>query len=258
VNRRAVVGIGGCALILAVSFGLAQVFHSGMAHGQAKASKPLKIVVYGGSGAIGSRIVNEALARGHSVTVVDRNPRPVAGTHAANATVIKGDALDPQDIARNIAGADVLVSSVVVRPAPTPDFALRIVQSMVAALRTQASGKKTRLLDVGGASSLYNAEGKRIIDTLPAGMVESSRGEVRSAVDALDWLRTVNDVSWTFLSPSMSITPGTRTGKFRIGTEQLIVDAQGRSAISMEDYAVAMLDEIENPRHINARFTVGY
>jgi putative NADH-flavin reductase len=81
---------------------------------------------------------------------------------------------------------------------------------------------------------------------------------VRSAVDALDWLRTVNDVSWTFLSPSMSIMPGTRTGKFRIGTEQLIVDAQGRSAISMEDYAVAMLDEIENPRHINARFTVGY
>jgi putative NADH-flavin reductase len=129
---------------------------------------------------------------------------------------------------------------------------------MVAALRTQTGGKKTRLLDVGGASSLYNAEGKRIIDTLPAGMVESSRGEVRSAVDALDWLRTVNDVSWTFFSPAMRISPGTRTGKFRTGTEQLIVDAQGNSAISMEDYAVAMLDEIENPRHINARFTVGY
>jgi putative NADH-flavin reductase len=224
----------------------------------AAAAEPLKIVVYGGSGAIGSRIVNEALARGHSVTVVDRNPQPVVGPHAANAKVIKGDALDPQDIARNIAGAEVLVSSVVVRPAPTPDFALRIVQSMVAALRTQTNGKKTRLLDVGGASSLYNADGTRIIDTLPAGMVESSRGEVRSAVDALDWLRTVNDVSWTFLSPSMNITPGTRTGKFRTGTDQLIVDAQGRSAISMEDYAVAMLDEIENPRHINTRFTVGY
>jgi uncharacterized protein len=257
-NRRAVVGMGGCALILAVSFGLAQVFHSGLAHGQAQASKPLTIVVYGGNGAIGSRIVNEALARGHNVTVVDRNTRPVEGPHADHAKVIKGDALDPQDIAKNIAGADVVVSSVVVRPAPTPDFALKIVQSMVTALRTQTSGRKTRLLDVGGASSLYNAEGKRIIDTLPAGMVESSRGEVRSAVDALDWLRTVKDVSWTFLSPSMSIMPGTRTGKFRLGTEQLIVDAKGNSAISMEDYAVAMLDEMENPRHVNARFTVGY
>ena len=261
-NRRLVVGLGGCALIVAVSFGLASVFHSGMARGQAqaatRAAKPLHIVVYGGSGAIGSRIVKEALARGHSVAVVDRDPKPVQGPQAGQATLVKGDALDPQDIARNIAAADVLVSSVVVRPAPTPDFALRVVQSMVAALRTQTGSRKTRFLDVGGASSLYNADGKRIIDTLPAGMVESSRGEVRSAVDALDWLRTVKDVSWTFLSPSMRIAPGARTGKFRIGTEQLIVDAAGNSAISMEDYAVAMLDEIETPRHVNSRFTVGY
>jgi putative NADH-flavin reductase len=224
----------------------------------AGAARPLKIVVYGGSGAIGSRIVNEAMNRGHAVTIVDRNPRPIEGTHAGHVKMIKGDALDPADIAKNIAGADVLVSSVTVRPAPTPDFALRIVQAMVAALRTQTGAAKTRFLDVGGASSLYNAQGKRIIDTFPAGMSDSGRGEVKSAVDALDWLRTVNDVSWTFFSPSMSIFPGTRTGKFRIGTDQLVVDAQGRSAISMEDYAVAMLDEIEKPQFLNKRFTAGY
>ncbi|MEO8313262.1 MAG: NAD(P)H-binding protein [Pseudomonadota bacterium] len=257
-KSRTIAALSGCALIVAVSMLLAGVFHRGMAPAQASGATMLKIVVYGGSGAIGSRIVSEALARGHSVTVVDRNPKPVAGPHADHATVIQGDALDPRDIAKNIAGVDVLVSSVVVRPAPTPDFALKVVQSMVAALRTQSGGKKTRLLDVGGASSLHNADGKRIIDTLPPAMVESSRGEVGSSVDALDWLRTVNDVSWTFLSPSMNIRPGTRTGKFRLGTEQLLVDAQGNSAISMEDYAVAMLDEIENPKHLNARFTVGY
>ena len=89
-------------------------------------------------------------------------------------------------------------------------------------------------------------------------MLESTRGEVRSAVDALDWLKSVNDVSWTFFSPAMGITPGTRTGKFRLGGEQLVMDAQGRSAISMEDYAVAMLDEIEQPKNLNKRFTVGY
>ena len=77
-------------------------------------------------------------------------------------------------------------------------------------------------------------------------------------VEALDYLRTVTDTSWTFFSPAANISPGTRTGKFRIGGDQLIVDAQGRSAISMEDYAVAMLDEIERPQHVNRRFTVGY
>jgi putative NADH-flavin reductase len=222
---------------------------------QTKAEKPLNIVVYGGSGAIGSRIVNEAAARGHKVTVVDKSPK--ADIAPKGVTVVSGDALDPKDILKNIAGADVLISSVVVRPAPTPDFALRIVKSEVEALRQQAGPKKTRLMIVGGASSLYNAQGQRIIDTFPGGR---ANGEVGAAVDALDWLRSdVKDsVSWTFFSPAGNIRPGTRTGKFRIGGEQLVTDDQGRSAISMEDYAVAMLDEVEKPKYINNRFTVGY
>lgn len=224
---------------------------------QTRAAKPLDIVVYGGSGNIGSRIVAEAAARGHNVTVVDLNPKPVSGPDAARVKLVKGDALDPQDIAKNIAGQHAVVSSVVVRPAPFPDFALKVVESMVAGLRAQQGEAKTRLLVVGGASSLYNAEGKRLIDLTPP-MFRGNLSELRSAVNALDWLYTVKDVSWTFFSPAMSISPGTRTGKFRIGEDQVVTDAEGRSAISMEDYAVAMVDEIENPRFVNRRFTVGY
>ena len=89
----------------------------------------MRIVIYGGSGAIGSRIANEAAARGHTVVVVDRSPK--AELAPKGAQVVAGDALDPADILKNVAGADALVSAVVVRPAPTPDFALSVVKSYV-------------------------------------------------------------------------------------------------------------------------------
>jgi putative NADH-flavin reductase len=235
---------------LVLAIGLGALAMGGSASAQQKAAQPLNIVVYGGSGNIGSRIVNEAAARGHHVTVVDRSPK--ADKAPQGVKLVTGDVFDVQDTLKNIDGADVLVSSVVVRPAPTPDFALRVVKTEIEALRA----KKTRLLIVGGASSLFNADGKRIIDTFPGGR---ANGEVGAAVDALDWLRAeVKDVSWTFFSPAGRITPGTRTGKFRIGTETIVTDDKGVSAISMEDYAVAMLDEIEKPQFVNKRFTVGY
>lgn len=227
------------------------------AFAQTKAAKPLNIVVYGGSGNIGSRIVNEAAARGHTVSVVDRSPKPELAPKGVK--LVTGDALDPNDIVKNIAGADVLVSSVVVRPAPTADFALRVVKSMVAGQRLQTGAKKTRLIVVGGASSLYNADGSRIIDRFGTSMPAAMAGEVKASVDSLDWLRAdVKDVAWTFFSPAGNIRPGTRTGKFRLGNEQLVVDDKGQSAISMEDYAVALVDEIEKPQFVNKRFTVGY
>ncbi|HWL61213.1 MAG TPA: NAD(P)H-binding protein [Steroidobacteraceae bacterium] len=248
-------GISRRLAVSMVAGALALTLVAGGVAAQEKAAKPLNIVVYGGSGSIGSRIVNEAAARGHKVTVVDKSPK--AEIAPAGVTVVTGDALDPKDILKNIANADVMVSSVIVRPAPTPDFALRIAKAEVEALRQQAGPKKTRLMIVGGASSLYNADGKRIIDTFPGGR---NNGEVGAAVEALDWLRAeVKDsVSWTYFSPAGNIRPGERTGKFRLGGEQLVTDAQGRSAISMEDFAVAMLDEIEKPQYINNRFTVGY
>lgn len=246
ISRRTVVATASCLLM---TLGLAPA-----APAQTKAAKPLKIVVYGGSGNIGSRIVNEAMNRGHMVTIVDRDPRPIEGPHAHHVKMVKGDAMDPKDVAKNIAGQDVLVSSVIVRPTPSPEFSQKVMQAMVAGIRAQAGAQKTRLMVVGGASSLYDASGKRLID----GFAGEAPNEVKAGVMALDWLRTVNDVSWTFFSPPRSISPGTRTGKFRLGGEQVVVDAEGKSAISMEDYAVAMLDEIEKPQYINKRFTAAY
>lgn len=226
---------------------------SAVVFAQQKAAQSLTIVVYGGSGNIGSRIVNEAAARGHNVTLVDRAPKPELAHKGVK--VVTGDVFDKQDFLKNVAGADAVVSSIVVRPAPTTDFALSVVKAEVAALRAQTGPKKTRLLVVGGGSSLYNAEGKRLIDTRPA----RQDGEVRSSVDSLDYLLAeVKDVQWTFFSPGGNISPGTRTGKFRLGTDTLLVDANGKSAISMEDYAVAMVDEIEKPQFINRRFTASY
>lgn len=226
---------------------------AGPAAAQEKAAQPLKIVVYGGSGNIGSRIVAEAAARGHEVTVVDRDPR--ADRAPPGVKLVRGDALDARDVARNIAGQDAFVSAVIVRPPPIPDFSLKVAQAAVEAQRSLPGGKKPRLLVVGGASSLYNAEGKRIVDTFPPSMAVP---EIRSAVAALDFLRTVGDVPWTYFSPPADIRPGERTGRFRLGKDQLLVDESGRSAISMEDYAIAMVDEIENARHLNARFTAAY
>ncbi len=246
-TRRVVLSLAASVLALqALTF-------STSATAQQKAAKPLNIVVYGGSGNIGSRIVNEAAARGHNVTLVDKNPK--AELAPKGVKVVTGDVFDQQDFLKNIAGADAVVSSIVVRPAPTTDFALSVVKAEVAALRAQTGAKKTRLLVVGGGSSLFNAEGKRIIDTRPP----RQDGEVRSSVDSLDYLLAeVKDIQWTFFSPGGNISPGTRTGKFRLGTDQLLVDANGKSAISMEDYAVAMIDEIEKPQFINRRFTASY
>ena len=242
--------------LLAIAVGALALAGMAPSVAQVKAAKPLKIVVYGGSGMIGSRIVNEAAARGHQVMVVDRSPRAELAPKGVH--VMTGDVFDPADVSKNIAGQDVLVTAIAVRPAPTRDFYVRMVKASVEAQRAQKGTPKTRLMVVGGASSLNNAEGKRIIDTFPANMPEGAANEIRSMVEALDYLRTVTDTSWTFFSPAGAIAPGQRTGKFRVGGDTLIVDDKGQSRISAEDYAVAMLDEIENPKYVNKRFTVGY
>jgi putative NADH-flavin reductase len=238
---------------IVLSFALGALAFAGPLVAQEKAAKPLNIVIYGGSGSVGSRIVNEAAARGHNVTVVDKSPKPDLAPKGVK--VVTGDVFDKQDILKNIAGADVLISSIVARPAPTPDFALSVVKSEVEALRAQTGAKKTRLLIVGGGSSLYGPDGKRIIERFG----NRQDGEVKSSVDAVDWLKAeVKDVQWSFFSPNGSFSPGQRTGKYRFGTDKQIVDANGRSAISYEDYAAAMLDEVEKPQYINKHFTAGY
>src|SRR5215212_8902632 len=124
-----------------LSFALGALALSGTVLAQEKAAKPLNIVVYGGSGNVGSRIVAEAAARGHNVTLVDKNPKPDLAPKGVK--VVTGDVFDKQDVLKNIAGADAMVSAIVVRPAPTPDFALSVVKSEVEALRMQTGPKKT-------------------------------------------------------------------------------------------------------------------
>ena len=216
------------------------------------ATQPLKITVYGGTGMIGQRIVHEALERGDIVTVIVRDP--VAQTaHHPHLRVRKGDVLDSKQVAADAAGQDVIVSAVSFRKPPDPAAYVRAGQSLIEALRSLGP-KAPRLIVVGGAGSLREASGKLVIESIPI----AHRGEVNGQKDALDYYRTVKDVSWTYFSPAASISPGIRTGKFRLGGDELLSDAHGESRISAEDYAVAVLDEAEKPAHVHQRFTIGY
>jgi putative NADH-flavin reductase len=219
----------------------------------AAGAAPLNIVVFGGTGNIGQRIVREALARGATVTVVVRD---TAGTSLAadpKLTLLKGDVLDEADDARLLRGATAVVCAVSFRKPPDPLAYRKAAIALVGALRSAGAGAP-HLLFVGGAGSLEVKPGVLLVDSMPA----AYRGEVLGQKDALDYLRSIKDVPWTYFSPAASIAPGTRTGRFRLGGNQLIADSKGESRISMEDYAVAVLDEIQKPAHLRQRFTIGY
>lgn len=203
----------------------------------------MKIALIGASGNIGSKILAEAAARGHHVTAIARHPEKIA--HAANVTPTAGDAQNPKELAGLMRGHDAVVS------------AMRFSSFDSAALlgAVKAAGVK-RFLAVGGAGSLELPDGSRVVDS--PDFPEAWRPEAQKGVAFLGVLREETALEWTFLSPSALIAPGKRTGVFRLGKDGLLVDADGKSHISEEDYAVAMLDEIEQPRHIRARFTVGY
>ena len=219
--------------------------------GTVHAANPLRIVIYGGTGNIGQRIVHEALDRGHTVTVVVRDPSAMA-EQPPRLHVLKGDVLDSPEVARTISGSDVVVSAVSFRK-PTPDFAgySRAAESLVTALRSLGP-RAPYLIVVGGAGSLEQPPGVSI--PIPAAW----REEVNGQNNSLAYYRTISDVRWTYFSPAALITPGARTGRFRLGGDQMIADAKGDSRISMEDYAVAVIDEAEKPAHVRKRFTIGY
>jgi putative NADH-flavin reductase len=203
----------------------------------------MKIAVIGATGRAGSRIVTEALARGHQVTAIARNVDGIA-PHA-NLTAKAGDINDPDALAHLLHGHDAVVSAV--RFLDTDPARLICV--------VKRSGV-SRYLVVGGASSLEVAPGKALFDQpeFPA----AYKPEASAGNALLQALRGEHDLAWTFLSPSAAFAPGERTGHFRVGGDRLLVGPDGKSAISMEDYAIAALDELEHPAHLRARFTVGY
>jgi len=202
-----------------------------------------KVALIGASGFIGSRLLAELSARGHAVTAITRNPEKVAAL--PGVTAVKGDVFDKDGLAELIAGHDAVISAV--------HFTASDPQILLAAVKQ--SGVK-RYLVVGGAGSLEVAPGVKLFDTpeFPAIYLD----EARKGGVFLELLQQEQGLDWTSLSPSALIQPGERTGKFRLGTDQLLVDAKGNSSISAEDYAIALVDELEKPAHSRRRFTVGY
>lgn len=203
----------------------------------------MKVALVGATGHVGSRILAELASRGHSVTAIVRNPEKVPA--AAGVTAVKGDVFDRAGLAKLLAGHDAVISAV--------HFTASDPALLIGAVKDSGV---PRYLVVGGAGSLEVAPGVKLFDTpqFPAAYLD----EAKKGGLFLDLLNQENALDWTFLSPSALIQPGERTGTFRLGTEQLLVDGAGNSAISTEDFAVAMVDELEQPKHSRRRFTVGY
>jgi putative NADH-flavin reductase len=216
----------------------------------------MRIVLYGATGMVGTRILQELLSRGHTVTAVVRDPSKLKAQN--NLTIEKGDLLDADSIAKLAKGSDVVVSSYgPPSGAQGPDPAK--VGQLVDAVRTLISGVRRagapRIIMVGGAGSLEVSPGLQIVDapTFP----DAYKPIALAHRDAFYVLRE-SDLNWTYFSPAMMIQPGERTGKFRLGKDALVSDEKGNSSISAEDYAIALVDEVEQGRHTKQRFTIGY
>ncbi|MDL2214678.1 NAD(P)-dependent oxidoreductase [Dysgonomonas sp. OttesenSCG-928-M03] len=214
-----------------------------------------KIVLIGASGFVGSAILKEALDRGCQVTAVVRDPKKIT-IQSPNLTVKQADVSSAQTVSELSKGADAVISAY--NPGwSNPNIyedTLKIYPAIVEGVKD--AGVK-RLLMVGGAGTLFVSPGVRVVDSgaIPDAIMPGVKalGEFY-----LNILIKEKDIDWVFFSPAGNIAPGQRTGKFRLGKDDLIVGAEGNSNISVEDYAVAMIDELENPQHHHERFTIGY
>lgn len=205
-----------------------------------------RIALIGASGNVGSRILQELVSRNHQVTAIVRDPSKVPAEAGVTAAVkaVHGDVADPAGLAKLLEGHDAVISSVRFRDTDPA--------ALIGAVR--ASGVK-RYLVVGGAASLFVAPGQRLLDQ--PSFPEAYKPEASAGVAFLDALSQADDLEWTFISPSAVFVAGERTGKFRLAKDELLTSDKG-STVSFEDYAVALVDEIERPAHVRQRFTVGY
>jgi len=216
----------------------------------------MKLVLFGATGNVGRRIAAEALRRGHDVVGVVRDPAAVT-TPDSRVRLVQGDATNAESVAEVVRGAEAVVSAISPRPnargLPQPKLAEN-ARALIAGLRRAGT---RRVLYVGGASTLEIAPGRQLLDepTFP----EAYKAEALEGREALRiWRTEAEGLDWTFLSPAMEIGPGERTGNYRTTGEQMLFDATGKSFISFEDYAVAVLDELEQPQHVGQRFGVAY
>jgi putative NADH-flavin reductase len=216
------------------------------------------VVLIGATGFVGTALLNELLSRGHKVTAISRNASKVTIKNE-NLNVVEIDSTDPAQLAKVAEGKDAIVS------AYNPGWANpHIYEDTLENYPKIVEGAKKagvpRLLIVGGAGTLFVKPGLRLVDT--GSLPEAWLPGVKSLGEFyLNTLMNENDIDWVFLSPAANLgnlKPGVRTGKYRVGKDDLLVDEKGDSFISVEDYAVAMIDELETPKHHKERFTVAY
>ncbi|MDB4906103.1 MAG: dTDP-4-dehydrorhamnose reductase [Gemmatimonadetes bacterium] len=216
----------------------------------------MKIVLFGATGNVGRRVASEALGRGHEVVGVVRDP-DTASAPDPRVRLVKGDATKAEDVALVVGGADAVVSAI----SPRPNARGMAAPSLSANSRALIAGLKSagvrRVLYVGGASSLEVSPGQALADT--PDFPDAYKNEAREGREALAiWREEAEGLDWTYLSPAAEIAPGRRTGEYRTSGDQLLVNEHGHSNISFEDYAVAVLDELEHPKHVGERFGVAY
>lgn len=212
----------------------------------------MKIALFGATGHIGQGILEEALARGYDVVAVVRDPSRLPQKNP-RLTVVTGDVARPESWSDAVHGADAAVASLSARRDGDPQL---VPSNARVLLDNLPKAAVSRLFWVGGAGTLEVAPGKRVIDDphFPAAW----KPEAEAQGKALDVFRASKGVTWTYLSPAALIEPGERTGKYRVGGEQLLVDAQGNSRISIDDYAVGLLDRVEKRDAENQRITLAY
>ena len=213
------------------------------------------VVLIGASGFVGTAILNELLNRGHKVTAIVRDPAKVTASNP-NLKVVQADVTDTDVLIEASKGKDAVISAY--NPGwKNPNIYEETLKNYPLIVDSVKKAGVERLLIVGGAGTLFYAPGKMVMDAddIPAKLLPGikSLGEFY-----LNTLRKENDIDWIFLSPAANMTPGERTGKFRIGKDDLVVGVNGDSNISVEDYAMAMVDELEQKHHHKERFTIGY
>jgi uncharacterized protein len=216
----------------------------------------MQLVLFGATGNVGRRIAAEAANRGHTVVGVVRDPASVTSPDP-RVTLVQGDATDAASVAAVVRGADAVVSAISPRPNPRGLPQPRLADNARALIAGLHEAGVPRVIYVGGASTLEIAPGRQLLDE--PSFPELYKAEALEGREALGiWRAEASGLDWTFLSPAMEIGPGERTGSYRTTGEQMLFDANGKSFISFDDYAVAVLDELERPQHVGRRFGVAY
>ncbi len=214
-----------------------------------------KIVIIGATGYVGSAILKEALGRGHQVKAIVRDPSKLTLIHP-HLKVVGGSVTDTDFLSRELAKSDAVISAF--NPGwSNPNIYEETLEGYGSILCAVRNSGVHRFLMVGGAGSLLVPPGRLLMDEpdVPKKLLPGIRGMAKVYTDLL---LPEKSVDWVFLSPAANMAPGERTGKFRLGKDELIVDESGDSNISVEDFAVAMIDELEQEKHHQERFTLGY